>query len=613
MRTSINLYKFIFFTLAFVFCFVKQVIPQNENTYDPDVQHLIQDIDMLAKYHHLSGLSICMTTDEDIVFCEDWSNSGLSDRTIHGNVKVTKAGNISHLFLAISVLQLAQQNKIDLLKPANTYLPGLQPEITILNLLEHTAGLDRYPHHSILVRKTHSKNFPDLTCYLKPLWEPNKKYAYSDLGYMLIANIIENVSQKPIQEYIQENICNPLQLKNTNFMPAPSVPKTQIKSIYCNTVFLENPFMNPIELPLNQFYTSGEDMSFILRFLLYNNPDNPSPVLSGSWAERMKYPGTGLIGTNGLEAGFGPGLFCAEINGSKAYTLKSFSSTSMASLVIVPELNRGWYIAIDTLNTTAFSELESMLANFASKNYNTYKPQAWGLEDNFKEIYCGYYQSETYSSRFRSIFQTPFMGLKLQVNGDTVVLKNMFSSKYRLIASGTNVFREVDKVYPSIFIGESNTKHRIASTEGQFVKVSSIYFFTSLFFCSLTLFICILSFVFCVAMLVARIQNAPIRLTNPIPVILSALTSLSILFFIILAFHYPCGLPLPLHINVSFLIALSWLSPILCVLSGISLIHFSYSYRKRWKFTILLIAFFANLCINIWFGITGTLALQFWL
>lgn len=596
-----------------MFCIVDQAMPQNENPYDADIQYVIQDLDMLCKYHQISGLTVCMTTDEDIVFCDDWSNSKLSDPNMQDHAKVTKAGNISHLFLAISVLQLAQQNKIDLLKPANIYLPGLQPDITVLNLLEHTAGLDRYPHHAILAKKAYIKSSLRLPDNLKTLWEPNTKYAYSELGYIIIAKIIEAVSQKTFHEYIQENICKPLQLKNTGFMTVEGVSNTKIKSSCSIKDFSENPFLNPVEHPLNQFYTTGEDMSVVLRFLLYNNPDYPSPVLSGSWIERMKYPGTGLIGSKGIETGFGPGLLCTEINGIKAYTLKSFSSTNMASFIVIPELNRGWYIAMDTFNPIAFSEMESLLAAFASQNYKTYKPQAWGIEDNFSDIYCGYYQTATYSSRFHSIFQIPFGCLKLQMKGDTVILRKQYSNEIQLIASGKNVFREIDKVYPSFFIGEDNKKQCIASTEGHYMRVSSIYYFARLIICSLALLASILSFLFCIGMLIARIRNSHIRLTNPIPVILSALTSLSVFSFFILAVYYPCGFILPAHLSVSLLIALSWISPLFCILSGISLFHFSYSYRKRWKFIILLIAFFAHLIINVWFGISCSLALQFWL
>ncbi len=613
MRASTNTYKFIFIIFAFMFCFVNQAKPQNDNPYDTDIQYVIQDIDMIYKYHQLSGLSVCMTTDEDVVFYKDWSNSKLSDSNIQDQIKVTKAGNISHLFLAISVLQLAQQNKIDLLKPANIYLPGLQPDITILNLLEHTAGLEHYPHHTILARKAFLKNSLRLPDNVNTLWKPNTQYAYSELGYMLIAKIIEAVSHKTFQDYIQENICKPLQLKNTGFLPAEGVSITKIKRICSIKDFSENPFMNPFEHPLNQFYTTGEDMSVVLRFLLYNNPDYPSPVLSGSWVERMKYPGTGLIGSKGIETGFGPGLLCTEINGIKAYALKSFSATNMASFIIIPELNRGWFIALDTFNPIALSEIESLLAAFASQYYNTFKPQAWGIEDNFSDIYSGYYQTATYSSRFRSIIQIPFGCLKLQMKGDTVVLKKQYASEVQLIASGTNVFREIDNVYPSFFIGEDNKKQCIVSTEGQYVRVSSIYYFARLIICSMALLASILSFFFCIAMLIARISNSHIRLTNPIPVILSALTSLSIFSFFILSFYYPCGFIFPNHLNISLLIALSWITPILCILSGISVIHFSYSYRKRWKFIILLIAFFAHLIINVWLGISGSLALQFWL
>jgi len=101
--------------------------------------------------------------------------------------------------------------------------PALQ-SITLLNLINHTSGLERVPDNLISHAsdplnpyKDYSKDL--LYTYLKSCKlesNPGEKYAYSNLAVGLLGNILETISGKPYSQMIMEVICKPLGMFSTD-------------------------------------------------------------------------------------------------------------------------------------------------------------------------------------------------------------------------------------------------------------------------------------------------------------------------------------------------------------------------------------------------------------
>lgn len=132
------------------------------------------------------------------------------------------AFSVTKTFTALAVLQLAEQKKIHIKEPVKKYLPEFpySPEITVLQLLTHAAGIpNRVPLGWIHLAEEHKTFDRDqffrhiFSKNKKPGSGPNEKYAYSNLGYVILGQVIEKVSGSPYEDYIRENIIEPLHLK----------------------------------------------------------------------------------------------------------------------------------------------------------------------------------------------------------------------------------------------------------------------------------------------------------------------------------------------------------------------------------------------------------------
>jgi CubicO group peptidase (beta-lactamase class C family) len=131
---------------------------------------------------------------------------------------------------------------IDLDARVDRYLPewaaGPQPEwrhrVTVRHLLTHTSGLPPFKEYW---RTSKSKLDTLDRIFAEPLeYEPGAKEVYSDLGIILMAEIIERLTGKPLDVLARENIFGPLAMSNSMYKPAkklwPAIAPTEIDNQY---------------------------------------------------------------------------------------------------------------------------------------------------------------------------------------------------------------------------------------------------------------------------------------------------------------------------------------------------------------------------------------------
>lgn len=135
-----------------------------------------------------------------------------------------RLASVSKQFTAAGIMMLKEQNKLDFDDSITRFLPELNyTNVSVRNLLNHTSGIpDIYMRFNKKYEKeicnylTISKMVELLAKENKPLKNaPNAKYNYNNTGYVLLAAIIERISKKSFEEFMQENFFDKLKMKNT--------------------------------------------------------------------------------------------------------------------------------------------------------------------------------------------------------------------------------------------------------------------------------------------------------------------------------------------------------------------------------------------------------------
>ena len=131
--------------------------------------------------------------------------------------------SVTKTFTALAVLQLAERKKLELNQPAMEILPGFpySPAITIRQLMAHSAGIPNpvpldwihlVGEHPAFDRNDFFRQV--FTKHQKAKSSPNERFAYSNLGYVLLGELIEKISGLSYEEYIRGNIIRPLNLES---------------------------------------------------------------------------------------------------------------------------------------------------------------------------------------------------------------------------------------------------------------------------------------------------------------------------------------------------------------------------------------------------------------
>jgi CubicO group peptidase (beta-lactamase class C family) len=135
-----------------------------------------------------------------------------------------RLGSITKQFTAMAIMQLQERGLLNVNDSLSKYIPNYPEhaqQITLHHLLTHTSGIPNltsfpdYQETMIIpspLEQTIAR-FKD-----KPLeFTPGEKFSYSNSGYILLTYIIEQVSGKPYESYLQTNIFHPLGMINTGY------------------------------------------------------------------------------------------------------------------------------------------------------------------------------------------------------------------------------------------------------------------------------------------------------------------------------------------------------------------------------------------------------------
>jgi beta-N-acetylhexosaminidase len=165
----------------------------------------------------------------------------------------------------LATMKLYEEGKIDMNQKASKYFPGLKKtnkkNCTLIDILTHQAGLQswipfykktlangqpfnhiyhREPDQEFSIRVADSlyikNDYHELIwkeIFDSPLSEKGK-YVYSDLGPLIMGHIIEKITGKKLDEYVEENFYKPLGLHNITFKPREK--KIDLRKIVPSTI-----------------------------------------------------------------------------------------------------------------------------------------------------------------------------------------------------------------------------------------------------------------------------------------------------------------------------------------------------------------------------------------
>lgn len=126
--------------------------------------------------------------------------------------------SVSKVFVKYGILKLVEDKKISLNDPLSRFYPDFPNgnKITISHLMHHQSGLPREIKDYEKYDRLNGKQIIELAKKEKLQFEPGTKTLYSNIGYLLLHNIIDQTSKEGYLSFIKKEIFDPVGLKNTD-------------------------------------------------------------------------------------------------------------------------------------------------------------------------------------------------------------------------------------------------------------------------------------------------------------------------------------------------------------------------------------------------------------
>ena len=170
---------------------------------------------------HIPGLSLLVSKGGKIIRAEGF---GLANVELQVPVKpetVFQSGSVGKQFTATAVMMLVEEGKVGLDDPLTRYFAGAPAswkEVTVRNLLSHTAGFGGYPKNFDFHKDLTEDEELKIAEGIPLAYPPGTKWEYSNLGYLTLGVLIHRLTGEFYGDFLQQRIFQPLGMTTTRII-----------------------------------------------------------------------------------------------------------------------------------------------------------------------------------------------------------------------------------------------------------------------------------------------------------------------------------------------------------------------------------------------------------
>jgi len=170
---------------------------------------------------HIPGLSLLVSRDGNAIRAQGYGFANVELQVPVKPETVFQSGSVGKQFTATAVMMLVEESKIGLEDPLTKFFadaPAAWKQVTVRELLSHTAGFTDYPK-DFNFRKDYTEDEVLKIVEGIPLAYPaGTKWSYSNLGYATLGILIHKVTGKFYGDFLQERIFKPLDMSTTRII-----------------------------------------------------------------------------------------------------------------------------------------------------------------------------------------------------------------------------------------------------------------------------------------------------------------------------------------------------------------------------------------------------------
>lgn len=332
---------------------------------------------------NIPGMSIAIVKDDSLIFAKGYGvRDVITKKAVDENTLFAIASN-SKSFTSAALAILVDQGKlnwddkvVDYLPYFKLYDPYVTQSITIRDLLSHRTGLKTFSGDLIWYGSSHSREEVIRRArFLKPKYSFRAEFGYSNIMYLAAGEIIPKIENTSWDDFVRTRFFEPLGMNRTltSIKDIKSMENVAMPHNEMNGDNVKVGYLNWDNIaPAGGIISSAKDMSQWLKLHLNDGLLNDKSLISQEQIREMRHPhvskrvgaGSEFLWPTKHFSAYGLGWDIFDYNGYKIVTHGGGYDGMISQIVMVPELDLGFVILTNNLNSLPYALMFSVLDEY---------------------------------------------------------------------------------------------------------------------------------------------------------------------------------------------------------------------------------------------------------
>jgi uncharacterized protein YbbC (DUF1343 family) len=276
------------------------LLPGASRAADPDFKRIDDVMRQALERGELPGAVVLVIHDDAVVFRKAYglrskqpAETPMTEDTLFDLASLTKP-----VATATSAMLLVEQGKLSLSDRVAQHLPAFgqngKDKITVEQLLLHTGGLEA--DDPLSDYQDGRDKALERVYQLKPVAEPGSRFVYSDVGYIVLGELVAHVAGEPLDEFARKNIFAPLGMSDTGFRPPDKRKERAAPTERRGDHWMQGEVHDPRAYALGGvaghagLFSTADDLVIYARMLLHGGEGGGHRILSAATVRTMTAP-----------------------------------------------------------------------------------------------------------------------------------------------------------------------------------------------------------------------------------------------------------------------------------------------------------------------------------
>jgi CubicO group peptidase (beta-lactamase class C family) len=398
-----------------------------------------------------------------------------------------RVASISKTFVALSVLKLVEEGRLDLDAPVKSLVPDVAftnkweatDPVRVVHLLAHTTGWDDV-HPRVMAHDDPRPLTLAEGLALDPdsrtsRWRPGTFYSYSNAGPPVAAAVVEKLTGKRFEDYVQETFFDRIGMPTADYFDSERTRALRT-TLYHRDGRTPYPIGHDAVRPSGALRASAREMGAYLRFFLRRGETDAGNILAERSIQRMETPVSSYGARAGLPGAYGLANFGRPDR--RGFCWRGHDGArdgARARLFYRPEQGVGYFFAINAENWRASVDIDRELTAYLTKDLpDPVPPPAAAIAPELLGAYDGWYtpanprvQSLAWLERLRGLG-------RLTVRKDGMTMALLAGPVETFVAVDQTHFRLEKNAVAVVALMDTPDGRLYTGSELTFVKISTV-------------------------------------------------------------------------------------------------------------------------------------------